>query len=76
MDLVTLSSCHLETELSIGAAHGIGKVSTSLPPEDVRNALQVSPPRAESSPPTVAIISQLVLRHSGQLRFCTNSQSI
>ena len=58
MDLVALSSYH-QTELSIGAAHGIGKVSTSLPPEDVRKALQVSLPQAESGPLIVAIISRL-----------------
>ena len=57
MDLVTLSSYH-QTELSIGAAHGIGKVSTSLPPDDIRKALQVSPPQAESDPLAVAIISR------------------
>ena len=58
MGWVTLLSDH-QTELSIGAAHGIGKVSTSLPPEDVRKALQVSPPRTQPGPPTVAIISRL-----------------
>ena len=58
IDLVTPSSYN-QTEQSIGAAHGIGKVSTSLPPEDVRKALQVSTPQVEFGPPTVAIISRL-----------------
>ena len=57
MDLATLSSYH-QTELITGAAHGIGKVSTSLPPEDVRKALQVSPLQAQFSPLSVAIISR------------------
>ena len=57
MDLVTLTSYH-QTELIIGAAHGIGKVSTSLPPEDVRKALQVSTPQAQVRSLSVAIISR------------------
>lgn len=37
------------TEQCIGVAHGAGKVSTSLPPEDVRVALQVNQDQAEAA---------------------------
>lgn len=64
-----------QTERCIGVAHGAGKVSTSLPPEDLRMALQVNQHQAEAALPPGAIFSPFVLRHSGQLRSCTNSRS-
>lgn len=45
--LTWLPSRHVhKTKLCIGAAHGIGKMVTSLPPDDVRKALQVNPHQA------------------------------
>lgn len=57
--LTWLPSRHVhKTEKYIGAVHGIGKVVTSLPPEDVRKALQVSPHQAKSGLRTGATCSR------------------
>lgn len=48
----------LRTDESIGVAHGIGKVSTSLPPEDVHTALQVNQFKAEAALLPVAVFSR------------------
>lgn len=48
----------LQADQSVGVAHGSGKVSTSLPPEDVRTALQVNQLKAEAALLPVAVFSR------------------